>query len=207
VDWTVWTMFALTEAALSASPGPAVLFVVSQGLRGRSLAPLLSAGGILGANAVYFALSGTGVGGALAGSGSLFPLVKWAGAGYVLYLGVRALLRPEAEARLALEPPRARSAAHRGLFVRGFLLQLSNPKALLFFVAILPQFIDPERPILLQIALMGTTSIALEFLILLAYGTAASGAARLASRPGFAAALSRSSGLLLVAAALGIARL
>jgi homoserine/homoserine lactone efflux protein len=205
LDWTVWTMFALTEGALSASPGPAVLYVVSQGLRNGGAAPVLSAAGILAANALYFALSGTGVGTLLVGSGSLFPLVKWAGAAYLLYLGVLALVRP------AGAPSGERSAlpdaSRRGLFLRGFALQLSNPKALLFFVAILPQFIDPGRPVVRQIALLGATSITLEFLILLAYGSAASGAARLASRPGFGAVVNRIGGVLLVAAALGVARL
>jgi len=205
LDWTVWTMFALTEGALSASPGPAVLYVVSQGLRHGGAAPVLSAAGILAANALYFVLSGTGVGTLLVGSGSLFPLVKWAGAAYLLYLGVRAFVRHDA-APIG-EETAIPGAARRGLFLRGFMLQLSNPKALLFFVAILPQFIDPGRPVVPQIVVLGATSITLEFLILLVYGSAASGAARLAARPGFGTAMSRIGGVLLAAAALGIARL
>ena len=106
MDWTVWTMFALTELALSATPGAAVLFVVSQGLRCGSTNALWSAVGILAANALYFAVSGTGVGALLFASGTLFTVVKWAGAAYLLYL------RRNGPARSAAPPrnPRDRGA-------------------------------------------------------------------------------------------------
>lgn len=92
---------------------------------------------------------------------------------------------------------------HRTLFLRGFLLQLSNPKALLFFVAILPQFIDRGRPIVFQILVLGVTSIVLEFTV----RAAAARAGRVAMQPRFATATSRLSGVLLVGAALGLSRL
>jgi threonine/homoserine/homoserine lactone efflux protein len=101
LDWTVWMMFALTEDALTLTPGPAVLFVASQGLRSGSSGALLSAAGILAANALYFAVSGTGVGALLAASGYLFTVVEWAGASYLLYLGAVALLRPQHRLELA----------------------------------------------------------------------------------------------------------
>jgi homoserine/homoserine lactone efflux protein len=206
VNWTVWMMFALTDGALIVTPGPAVLFVVSQGLRCGSAEALWSAVGILAGNTLYFSLSGTGVGALLAASGSLFTVVKWAGAGYLLYLGAMALLRPSLN-------PGARGNAdgagsgRRTLFFRGFVLQLSNPKALLFFVAILPQFIDPGRPFGLQILILGVTSIVLEFAGLAAYGAAAARSARILMQPRFATATSRLSGILLLGAALGLLRI
>jgi threonine/homoserine/homoserine lactone efflux protein len=206
MDWTVWMMFVLTEGALTVTPGPAVLFVVSQGLRLGSAGALWSAAGILATNALYFAVSATGVGAVLVASGHLFTVVKWAGAAYLVYLGGTALLRP------AL-PPRARGTVNcadpgrRTLLLRGFVLQLSNPKALLFFVAILPQFIDQGGPIAIQILVLGATSIVLECVVLAAYAAAAGRAARLATQLRFATATSRLSGVLLVGAALGLARL
>jgi len=86
------------------------------------------------------------------------------------------------------------------------VLQLSNPKALLFFVAILPQFIDRGRPIVLQILLLGITSIVLEFAALAAYGAAAARSAHVLLQPRYAAFTGRLSGALLVAAALGLPR-
>ena len=201
MDWTVWLMFVLTDVALRVTPGPAVLFVVSQGLRRGSTQALWSAFGILAANGFYFAISGTGVGALLATSGRLFTAIKWAGAGYLFYLDVLALLRPP-------RPGGDRGAAdgapsdRRTLSLQGLALQLSNPKALLFFVAILPQFIDRSRPIVMQILVLGVTSI-----VLAAYGAAAARAARIAMQPRYAAATSRLSGVFLLGAALGLARL
>ena len=194
-------MFVLTEGALNVTPGPAVLFVVSQGLRRGSNVALSSAVGILAANACYFAVSGTGVGALLVASGSIFTLAKWAGAGYLLYLGAIALLRPPLP-----DATSSRTVADSGPsthFLRGFLLQLSNPKSLLFFMAILPQFIDRSRPIAPQIIILGVTSVVLEFVVLAAYGA---GAARVGMQPRFAIAASRMSGIFLVGAALGLAR-
>jgi homoserine/homoserine lactone efflux protein len=199
-------MFVLTEGALTVAPGPAVLFVVSQGLRSGSAGALWSATGILVANTCYFAVSGTGVGALLVASGPLFMAIKWAGAGYLLYLGAVALLRPPL-------PPGARvgadgaDAGRRATFLRGLLLQLSNPKALLFFVAILPQFIDRSRPVVLQILILGITSIVLEFAVLAGYGAAAARSARTLMQPRFAMATSRLGGVLLVGAALGVLRI
>jgi homoserine/homoserine lactone efflux protein len=206
VGWTVWLMFALTEGALIVTPGPAVLLVVSQGLRCGSAEALWSAVGILTANAFYFAVSGTSVGAMLAASGRLFTVVKWAGAGYLLYLGAMALLRPRhlhAIGRSSSGP----GSERRTLFLRGFVLQLTNPKALLFFVAILPQFINRERPIIFQLLVLGITSIALEFIVLAAYGTAAARAARVITQSRFATVTSRLSGVFLVGAALGLLRI
>jgi homoserine/homoserine lactone efflux protein len=206
VDWTVWLMFALTEGALSVTPGPAVLFVVSQGLRRGSIDALWSAVGILAANALYFAVSGTSVGAMLAASGRLFNVVRWAGAGYLLYLGMTALIRPQPLHGIS-GAAAGNGSERRTLFLRGLFLQLTNPKALLFFVAILPQFIRRDRPVVFQLLVLGITSILLEFVVLAAYGAAAARSAVVIMRPRFASATSRLSGAFLVAAALGLLRL
>jgi homoserine/homoserine lactone efflux protein len=206
VDWTAWLMFALTDGALIVVPGPAVLLVVSQGLRHGPAGARWSALGILAANAVFFAVSGTGVGALLAASGRLFTVIRWGGAAYLLGLGAAALLRPPAPA--AVLPEAGGGGAGRGrFFLRGLALQISNPKALLFFVAILPQFIDRGRPAAPQIALLGITSIVLELAALSAYGAAAARATRLPMPPRLATAGGRLGGLLLMGAALGVLRL
>jgi homoserine/homoserine lactone efflux protein len=202
VDWHLWLMFTLTEGVLTMTPGPAVLFVVSQGLRSGTGGALDAALGILATNALYFALSATSVGTLLAASAGLFTAVKWAGAAYLLYLGATALLRPS---HLSL----SESTPERGApFLRGFVLQASNPKALLFFVAVLPQFLDRGRPIFPQILVLGMTSILLELAVLSSYGAmAARAGGRFAMRPRLATATSRLGGLLLVGASLGLMRL
>lgn len=206
MDWGVWILFVLTDGALIVTPGPAVLFIVSQGLRRGSAGALWSAMGILAANTLYFAASGTGVGALLAASGRLFTVIKWAGAAYLLYMGAVALFRPGLPASRATAGA-ADSSGRRSSFLRGLLVQISNPKALLFFVAILPQFIDRGRPIGMQILILGVTSILIEFVVLAAYGTAAARSARILMHPRYATATSRVSGALLVGAALGLLRL
>ena len=214
MDWSVWVMFVLTEGALIVTPGPAVLFVVSQSLRCGPTGALWPAAGILAANALYFAISGTGVGALLVASGSLFAVIRWAGAGYLLYRGALAILRPLPLHGAGMTADGADSGQRAlvdqemlpgGLVLRGLVLQLSNPKALLFFMAILPQFIDRGRPVVVQLVVLGVTSIGLEFLVLATYGAAAAKAAGMVMRPRFAAATSRLSGALLVGAALGMA--
>src|SRR5262250_3398757 len=127
MDWKVWLMFALTEGALCVTPGPAVLLVVSQGLGRGTTQALWSAAGVLSANALYFAISGTGLGALLAASGTSFTVVKWAGAAYLFYLGALALLRPSRPAG-----PQgigvASESAPWPLIADGFVLQISNPK-------------------------------------------------------------------------------
>jgi threonine/homoserine/homoserine lactone efflux protein len=162
--------------------------------------------GILAANIVFFTLSGTGLGALLAASERIFAVVKWVGAGYLLYLGASALLQGPALPGSG-DAKNTPSPGARSLFLRGFLLQLANPKALLFFVAILPQFLDRGQPVLLQIVILVTTSVVMEFAVFAAYGAAAGRVAGVARQPRFALATTRLSGVLLVGAALGLARL
>jgi homoserine/homoserine lactone efflux protein len=141
MNWTLWWLFVPTETALCLTPGPAVLLVLATALRRGATRSIFSNLGILSANTTYFALSATSVGALLLTSYRIFFLVKWIGAGYLVYLGLKALL---AKSPVLAGPPdqlgRDRSAAR--LFLDGFLLQISNPKALVFFAALLPQFID-----------------------------------------------------------------
>src|SRR5205085_11985846 len=103
--------------------------------------------------------------------------------------------------------PAARRAGALHLFSNGLILQLANPKALLFFTALLPQFIDSTEPLGLQVAILAVTSVVIEFFVLFGYGALAGRASLLAKGPAMARWFDRASGSLLIAAGLGLAAL
>jgi homoserine/homoserine lactone efflux protein len=160
-------LFAGTEFALSLTPGPAVLLVMSQGLRAGARASLLGALGIITGNAIYFTVSALGLGTLLMTSSVLFYAIKWAGAVYLIYLGAK-LIRASQWGRS--QTPSETVVARSRSFRQGLLTQLANPKAIVFFTALLPQFIDPHSGAAFQLFVLGTTSVLIEFPILVVYG-------------------------------------
>jgi homoserine/homoserine lactone efflux protein len=206
MSWTVWWLFLSTETVLSLTPGPAVLLVLATALRRGSARSIFSSLGILSANTLYFALSATSVGALLLTSYRIFFLVKWIGAGYLIFLGLKALLgKAHALSGPADEAAPERSAIR--LLLDGVVLQMSNPKAIVFFAALLPQFIDPNRPVGLQVIILAATSVTLEFFILLGYGLLAGRASAVAREPRYAKWTNRVSGALLISAGSGLALL
>lgn len=167
IGFDLWLLFLLTELALCFSPGPAVLFVASQGLRGDLRAVLWAAAGIVLGNTIYFLISALGLGSILLASPTMFNLLRWFGAAYLLWLAWQALRGSSGIISLRA----AQSDLQGSVLLRNAcLLQLANPKSLLFFVAILPQFINPEAPVGMQVLVLGITSQSAEILVLLFYG-------------------------------------
>ena len=188
-------LFALTEFLLSLTPGPAVLLVIGLSMRQGFRIGFMGTLGILSTNIVFFALSALGVGALILASATLFTVLKWIGAAYLVYLGIgmiaplarrlwRERVRGEGSPAGGLDLDDAREAAPRQrqtaarAFWLGFSLQASNPKNLAFFVAILPQFINPDGNVALQMVVLGIVSVLLELPILVAYGAASALSAR-----------------------------
>jgi homoserine/homoserine lactone efflux protein len=170
MTFKTWLLFLVMETALSLSPGPAVFYVVSQGARGAMRRTLPAAAGILSANGIYFALSATSLGAIIAASARFFTVAKWVGAAYLIYLGIKALRSANSMHSVALADRAAGDADLRGVYLGALTLQLANPKALLFFLALLPQFIDPAAPVVPQMLILAATSMLPEFCILAGYG-------------------------------------
>jgi homoserine/homoserine lactone efflux protein len=197
MTFQTWLLFLLMETALSLSPGPAVFYVVSQGVRAfpRAVPATL---GILSANAVYFALSATSLGALIAASARFFIVAKWIGAAYLIYLGVKSLRSAASSQSVALSGTAAQGSRpsrkdndRRQIYLGALTLQLSNPKALLFFLALLPQFIDTHRSVAPQMVILAATSMLPEFCILLAYGWLARRAAHASAKFGVTSGMNR----------------
>ena len=206
MKFETWLLFVVTEAVLSLTPGPAVLYVLSQAIRKGATKSVWASLGILSANAMYFALSATSLGALIIASYDLFFLVKWAGAAYLIFLGVQTFLSKTSMLKLPDEESRTAGSNAR-IWRDGFLLQGANPKALLFFTAILPQFIEPKYAIALQVLILGVSSIVVEFIILLAYGQLAGRTLSLLNNPRFEKTSNRVAGVLLISAGFGLAQI
>jgi threonine/homoserine/homoserine lactone efflux protein len=156
-----WLVYLLAAVGLSLSPGPNGLLALTHGaLHGRRKTLFTIFGGALGF-VVLIALSMFGIGALLQASLGWLTVLKWAGGAYLVWLGVQVWRSPAIGGELgASAGPRSGAS----LFRQGLLSALSNPKALLFFAAFLPQFIDPARSLLLQFAVMAGSFAAVEVL-------------------------------------------
>lgn len=195
--FSTWLLYVAAVVVLTVTPGPTVLMCVSTavqfGPRKAMLATLGSTTAIVG----LMVLSALGLGSVLATSESLFNALKWLGAAYLAYLGVRALLAPAADIRLA----DGSVAAGRRLFVQGFLVGASNPKALLFFGALFPQFLDPLAPQLPQFLVLGSTFVFFELGWLTVYALSAARAQHWLQQPRRARQFNRLTGVVFLLAA------
>ena len=122
-------------------PGPAVLYITSRSIGLGRAAGLVSAMGIAVGTLVHVAAATLGLSALLVSSASAFTFVKYAGAAYLIYLGIRTLRNGDA---VVVDPSREQVSLHR-VFGQGVLVNLLNPKTALFFLAFLPQFVDPAR--------------------------------------------------------------
>jgi threonine/homoserine/homoserine lactone efflux protein len=175
-------------------PGPSQLLMISNSARHGLKPSLFTACGDLSANALQMTAAAFGLAGALALSGDLLIALKWAGVAYLVYIGIRTF---RAGGRAAHGVAAAVSRRH--LYRQGFLTSAANPKAVFFFAALFPQFIDPALAVWPQLLILGATYIAVDGFLLVLWGSAAERALRaLAARPGW---LNRVSGGLMIVAA------
>lgn len=201
-----WFLFVATDTVLCFTPGPAVLFVVSIALTHGASPGLRASVGIVTMNLFYFMLSATGIGAILLASWELFVLIKWVGAAYLLWLGLNMLFARHTLATHDDSGATANAPSPRA-FTRALITQGSNPKALVFFSAIVPQFVDPQGDVAVQVAILGITSTLIELIALSIYVAACHRARRAVHSQGVVSALNRVGGALLIGAGAGLATL
>ena len=155
-----WLIYLLAATGLSLSPGPNGLLALTHGaLHGRRKALYTICGGALGF-VIVIALSMFGIGALLQASLVWLTVLKWLGGAYLVWLGIQVWRAPPIGLDLSAQAPSPRGGA--SMFRQGALSALTNPKALLFFAAFLPQFIDPARSLVLQFLIMAGTFAVVE---------------------------------------------
>jgi homoserine/homoserine lactone efflux protein len=199
-----WLAFFVACWLISLSPGAGAISCMAAGLRyGFRRAAWNIAGLILGILFVL-AIVAAGLGAILAASSLAFAIVKWLGVGYLVWLGIQQWRAPAfaVDARAAQA---AVSASPRELMLRGFLVNASNPKGIVFMLAVLPQFIDPARPQLHQYAICGATLAFTDIVVMSGYTLFASRVLRLLREPHHIRVMNRTFGGLFVAAGAALA--
>jgi threonine/homoserine/homoserine lactone efflux protein len=197
MTFETWAAFAAASAVLLVIPGPTVLLVVSYALgQGLRVALPMAIGVALG-DFTAMTLSLLGVGALLAASATAFTIVKWLGAAYLIYLGVQ--LWRAGGGGAAAEPRTAATRPGR-MLAHAWLVTTLNPKSIVFFVAFLPQFLDPAGDFLTQLLIFEATFLVLAFANAFAYAALAARARRLAARPGVIRAVNRVGGSALMGA-------
>ncbi len=177
-------MFATASLALAVIPGPTMLLALSNGMHGG----MRRAGwGVVGAclgSAGVIAVVAVGLGSLLTASVWLFEVVRALGVLYLLWLAVQLWRSPPVNLQAAIRGLPGQQAAGRAALLRSLIVALSNPKALLFFAAFLPQFIDPMQPLAPQYASLGGLFLAIDALVMVAYAVAGRQAVRWLSQTG-----------------------
>ena len=167
-----YLLYLAAVALLIVTPGPTMLMCMTNAVNHGQRPALASTAGALVASVFIMLLSALGLGALLAASETAFTALKFVGAAYLVWLGIKTF-----RSGAPLAPVESAPRADRSFFLQGFLVGASNPKALLFFAAFFPQFIDPAHPVALQFALLALTFLAGDALML---GTCAFGVARFA---------------------------
>jgi threonine/homoserine/homoserine lactone efflux protein len=192
-----WLAFVAASAVLLAIPGPTVLLVISYALgHGRRSAGSTVAGVALG-DFTAMTASLAGLGALLATSAALFTALKWIGAAYLIYLGVKLWRAPVAPANTATGTPAERPGR---IFLHAYAVTALNPKSLVFFIAFLPQFLDSTRALLPQFVIFEASFLTLATLNALGYALLASAARRTIRKPNVQRAVNRTGGTLLIGA-------
>jgi len=167
---STYAVFLVTAMVLLAIPGPAVLYVVTRSIEMGRAGGLASVAGITTGTIVYVSLAVAGLSSLILASHVAFDVVRYAGAAYLVYLGVRRLLTRGADELETDAVPRTRGRAYR----QGILVNLTNPKTIVFIFAFIPQFVDDAaRHVWLQLLVFGLSFACLGFLSDSAYAFAA----------------------------------
>jgi threonine/homoserine/homoserine lactone efflux protein len=155
-DAATFGLYLTAAIILAITPGPGILYVLTRSLKGGRYEGYTSALGTAVGGLFHVVAAAFGLSAILATSAVAFHLVKYLGAGYLIYLGIRTLLRND---DFVIDT--TKSSANQHAFSQGILTEILNPKTALFFLAFIPQFINPQGSVVLQFIVLGSISVLL----------------------------------------------
>lgn len=176
MDWQVWWAYFFASWAIALSPGSGAVLSMTHGLAYGVRAASATVLGLQLGLAVILLVAGAGVGAVLVASATAFTVVKVVGAAYLIWLGIkqwRAPVQGRAPGGEAL-PAKAGVPSLRERLALGFFTNVTNPKGIVFMVAVLPQFIDPTKPLWLQLLVLLVTTISVDLVVMHGYAFLAS---------------------------------
>jgi threonine/homoserine/homoserine lactone efflux protein len=193
-----FAVFVSVMVTLAAAPGPANLFSIATGIHKGKRAALIGVLGMNCATLVWFVAAALGLGALVAAFPQVFHLMTWAGAAYLVWLGLKAL-----KAAFTGGAGSAGALEERpgSPFLSGFAVQIANPKAILFFSAVLPPFLDLKRPLVPQLVLFAVATIGLDLCTMSIYGLGGAALSTRINAPGFRELFNGFVGVILIVAA------
>ena len=166
MDLTLWISFIGTVLILALTPGPSVLLVTANSMKYGAKKTTGTILGDLSANLLQIILASAGLASIVNSSGELFQLIKWFGVAYLIYTGIRKIITLP---KIELNKSYSKNRSFFNLYTEGFLMSAANPKAIFFFAALFPLFINESLPFIQQIIILAVTFLILDGLSLLIY--------------------------------------
>ena len=200
VDPARYSAFLVTMFVMAITPGPANLFAIATGMQKGKGAALLGVAGMNTATLAWFAAAALGLATLIAAFPKAFHMLAYAGAAYLVWLGIKSILSGVKDKGGEGEAHRAFKMG-RSAFRDGFAVQIANPKILLFFGAVLPPFIDVHRPLAPQLLMFAAATIGMDVISMTSYGLSGAALASRMNEPGFRRGFAVLVGVLLITAA------
>jgi len=168
MSWSMWLAFLAAAVVIAVSPGPGAVLSMATGLRHGYPTALRAICGLQTALLIQLCVVGLGLGAVLAASNTAFLVLKLVGAGYLIWLGIKQWRSP-VETLGQSTAGEAQPGVAGGVYLQGVLVNLTNPKAIIFMVALVPQFIDPQAPQWPQFMIIALTMVATDTVVMSGY--------------------------------------
>ncbi|EMB7845968.1 homoserine/homoserine lactone efflux protein [Vibrio vulnificus] len=165
MDTHVWLAYVVTAIVFSLAPGSGTVNSISNGLSYGTRKSLASIVGLQIGLSVHIILVGAGIGALVAQSATAFTVIKWVGAVYLVWLGIQKWRDTSSLATAAQQ----KAISGVALMRKAVLINLTNPKSIVFLVALFPQFIDPSQDQVTQLAVLGMTTVVIDAFVMLGY--------------------------------------